>query len=195
MNIARKLILLALTACAFMAMTAGTASAVEVLEEASGIHCASVVTEEGGEDCLIHGDTAGGHMELGGPFGVMYTCEVALEGSVSESGHAIASWYDVFGCEGSTLNECITTGHRHPEARVISGSSPTWNIEADFCVYNPLLNADIECHLAGTITELANHDQRMNFVHTNKCEQNPSYSLQGELRIQPDAAHPAIELR
>jgi hypothetical protein len=192
MNIPPKLILLALTACAFMAITAGTASAAEVVDEATGVHCATVITEEGGEGCPTSWGTDGAHLEFGGPFGLMYNCEMTYEFEVDEAGHMIASSYDWFGCEGTALSECTTAGHRHPEARITGGTGP-WTIELDLCFVGGF--GSVECHLAGTITELANHDPRMNFVHTNKCEQTTSYSLQGQLRTRPDAAHPAIEFR
>ena len=198
MSNARKLAMLALSAFAIMALAASTASAVSVSKETPpSVLCDVTVTEEGANNCPLRSEA--NDIELGAPFGIMYTCDVTLEGYVNRTGHAIASTYDVVEpCEGSDVHNCTTAGRRHPEAQIGTLIPPgtaeagVHNLEADFCVRGPF--GEIPCHVAGTLARTSTHRYSMAFVHTNKCEENWAYSLQGVFPLLSDAAHPGYEL-
>ena len=198
MTTPRKLALLALPAFAIMAFAASTASAVTVSKETAGVNtlCDTTVTEEVANNCPIRSST--NDAELGAPFGIMYACDWTLEGYVNRSGHILMTIYTVGSCEGSSLSACTTVGHRHSEMRITNLIPPgtaeagVYNIEAEFCVTGPF--GEIECHVVGTLARTSTHRYSMAFSHTNKCEDNPSYSWDPVFPLQVDAAHPGYEL-
>lgn len=201
MRIARKLALLALSACALMAFAASAASAVtpEVVSEATGIHCPAItendapMTPEVAGGCPIRGLAT--DFELGGAFGVMVTCDIILEGKVNEAGATIGTWSLNAGtgnCETGSATPCAGAADAHASSSVLNGIGP-WSMTANFCaVAFGLTN---RCTgVAGSITESGVHTNAIVFNHANKCS-NGVNSLQGTITQVVDAAHPKIEIR
>ena len=197
MNIARKLALLTLSAITIMALAASTASAVTVSKEVPpNVLCDVTVTEEVVNNCPIRSEA--NDIEFGAPFGVMYTCDVTLEGNINRAGHAIMRIYTYGSCEDSSLSICTTVGHRHPETQIgtlIAGGTAEagpYNLTLEICINGPF--GDMECRVSGTYVRTSTHRYSVSLVHTNKCFPNASYSLQGAIPLRVDAAHPGYEL-
>jgi len=206
MCFARKLALLAMSACVVLAFTASSVSAVTVIQESSGAGCSgsvvestaieseATVTNSGAQvSCPIKG--GGNDFELGGIFGIMASCDFDSEGFITQTG-VIRGNYSVLNClEGNNeVTKCTTVGERHFRINVKSGSGAgPFPSEADFCFV--AFGITIMCtDVALTINELAAHNYNFNFAHANKCPNAPANSLQGTIFLVIDAAHPKIEL-
>jgi hypothetical protein len=206
MYFARKLTLLAISVCAFMAFAASSASAVTVIQEATGAGCSgsvvestaieseATVTNSGAQvSCPIKG--TGTDIELGGVFGIMASCDIELEGFVTQVG-VMRGNYNILNClEGSNnVTKCTTAGERHVRANIKSGSGAgPFPGEADFC--SVAFGITIMCtDVAMTVNELISHNYNMTFSHSNKCPNAASNSLQGTINLVNDAAHADIEL-
>jgi hypothetical protein len=201
MRIAPKLALLALSICAVMAFGASAASAVTVAHEANNVTCGTV-TESGvvtpefnttGEACPLKGNAV--DLELGGAFGAMAVCDVALEGFVSGTGVLRGTY---------TLSQCVTSGGVQGEGAVatsvctgagdrhLSGTLGETSGTGTFCVVS--FGLTNRCaNVAFNVTEVA-HVYSMVFNHANKCA-NGVNSLQGTITQVVDAAHPKVEVK
>jgi len=201
MRLARKLVVLALTVSAFMAVNASMASAVTVVNESTGTTCSAVTEVNGGTPeisggCPLRGHSVG-HFELCGFFCfVEIDCEITLEGRASGAGHLVGTYsIDAPGCETGEAEPCTIHAERHAEANttgaLVNGSAP---IEANFCVdaEDPDLG-ELECHVAGTLVQTA-HSQRLVFSHNNLCE-GTSNSINGTIQVEPDGTHAPVEVR
>jgi hypothetical protein len=100
---------------------------------------------------------------------------------------------DETSCAGGTAHECLTAGHRHPNANPTAAVGFPIPIEADFCadVESPINLGDIECHLPGTLNRTGaapSHQYELVFTHAgSKCEQNNSFSLNGTVRTATES--------
>jgi hypothetical protein len=223
MRIARELLLFALAVSAMMAIGAGSAAAATVVNEATGAACTAISetgvgatpspTEITGT-CPIEGESVG-EMELGGPFGVMIECPVYMEGQVNGTGHAMAAIFKIGGNDRTAPNPSATEicsqnwavpcagppTEVHPELAITSTitNGTKWAIEGEFCVKTHI-STTVDCHVSGLINELAGHNYELVFSGTAgghngvACEDNAGYSLQGTLRLTPDATHIRVEI-
>lgn len=194
MGIARKFVLLSLTVVTAMTFGASTASAVEVIEEppggsSNGGHCNVTVAEEQASMCNLNLASVG-HVEIGGPFGIMINCNITMTGVISESGRFIASSYDVNEptCEGgSHLHECtsLIPNHRHPSFEPTGTGSFPIPVEFRICfdIEEPLNLGEVECHTPGTVTRVGTgHQYQLNVAHPSPCEGGSGFSISGTFR-------------
>lgn len=198
MQIVRKLLLVALTAIAAMALAASSASAVEISDESSGEHC-SAVTVDG------HGVTGGcaliansvGHTWLEGAFGIDVRCETRFEARTDENGvGALYAQQTALNCEQRDADPCTAEGEVTPWPFNVTGSGPTYNMEADFCVVvesGIIGDVTVNCHLAGVTVTPTEHTSATFDVDQN-CESSSTNAVHGSWVAAPDAAHPAVEI-
>jgi hypothetical protein len=201
MNIARKLVLLALAAMATMAFAASTASAqsIEIVRESNNAHCTAVPNSTTG-GCLIRGV---GEIALVGHviFGIEATasdCNVTFEGRVDEDGegYVYSATYAGDGSHSCTRTPCGLPWRAHGEE--LGGSQE--RLEVEFCAdpdnpASPGTN-DNRCFTSVPLTDAGDHAYRLTFndlAGTN--HQGPDCELtSGTVNIAVDGTHPAIEV-
>lgn len=194
-----RLAALVVTMCAVMAVTTASASAAEVIQEATGVHCAHSLTENtapftpevassgGGFVCPVRATAT--DFELGGAFGVMVTCDTSLEGYASEAGLIIFGSYSFDSCETGSAQVCTVGTTRHARMTITSPFTLWMNIcTTAFGLENRCFN------VSGALNRGAFHTYSFSFVHTSKCA-NGVNSLQGTFTQVIDAAHPKFEVR
>lgn len=194
----RAALLTTLTATVTMALSSGTASAAEVVNEATGVHCSAITendapaTPEISGGCPIRG--TGTDFEFGGPFGIMITCDITAEGKVSEAGAGIgmaaaAGWT----CETGSKSPCTGAADAHGSSSAVGGAASPYTFTASFCVV--AFGLTNRCaNVPGTAIEGPAHTYSAQFVHTNRCS-NGVNSLQGQINQVVDISHPKIEVR
>jgi hypothetical protein len=209
MRYVRSLALLAIAACALMASIASPASATAVIKEPTGIRCSTSVLEEPGgapeivelntaetEGCPIRG--AATDLEFSGIFGAMAVCDVNLEGMISEGDATVGDWATAGRCadavEAGNVTPCPHLGERHVRANIKSGAGAgPFPSEMSICFV--MFDSAFHCDdVAFTLRELAAHNYKMAFAHSNAC-QGAIASIQGTITQVIDAAHPKIEVR
>jgi hypothetical protein len=194
MRFARNLLLVALAAIAAMAMAASSASAITVMQE-GGSHCPKTVTE-GDRTCIMNG-ASDGHMELGGPFGVMYICDVKLEANVNEKGAGWGYNTDIIEstCEGLEATDCETGDEKHWPYQIGTTITPSskWNGQGRFCAKVLSEGSEIHCDIPFIFEEVSHNVAELEVpVHT-ACVKNTAYSLQGVIKFTSDDGHGQLE--
>lgn len=201
MRFVRKLALLTVMAAAALALTASSASAVEVSTEVGGptnpdVHCPAVTPAThgvGSGGCLVRADSVG-QVELGSPAG-MILCNNSFEARINEAGAGYIYT--------KTLTNCNIPTAPCQEA----AGQDTWSVtmdtvnllEAHFCVVvGGALTA--ECNLDVDVSTQVDHNPVVFQTgagtpppHRN-CTQ-AGLSVAGRWNQVIDASHPALEIR
>lgn len=198
MRFARKLLVVAFATAAAMAMVAGSASAVTVLDEASGQPCSAVTLN--GHDvnggCPMQA-TSTGKVELRGILGAMITCDNDFEASIGGDGTGYIHGQTLSGCN-ITTNPCTSGGENVPWRVEASGTSNPFSLEADFCVVTSLTGT-VQCHITDIEINQISHDEA-EFTADNGsgshkfCESSGTNGLMGHWVATSDASHPALEI-
>jgi hypothetical protein len=202
MNIARKLVLLALAAVVATAFAASTASAqtIEIVRESNNAHCPIVQTSDNG-GCLIRGV---GEVALVGhipQFGIEVTasdCNVTFEGRIDEDGegYIYGATYSGDGAHNCTRVPCGLPWRIHGEE--LGGSQE--RLEVEFCADpdNPAVPDadDNRCLTSIPFSDVGDHAYRFRFDDLGgvnhlsiECELNS-----GIVNLAVDANHPAITI-
>lgn len=189
----RKLVVLGATMAAALAVTAPSASAIEVVNEATGAHCSAVAAAShgtGSGGCLLRA-VSSGQVELGGPFS-MILCNNTFEARVNEAGAGYIYSQVLTNCSPSVVTPCSEAAGN--DTWPVNAASET-TMNATFCVNVPVFGA-VNCTLNGlTITESPAHRYTITTGAAHKSCTNPFFSVQGTWTQVVDAAHPAVELR
>lgn len=194
MRNALKLAFVMAAAIAALAMTASSASAVELTEEGVG-HCAAVTApnhDDGSGGCLIAAQSQG-QVELGNPLG-MILCDNTFEARADEDGVGYIYAKDLTNCNIPT-EPCEEAGGGN-EVWPVNLNSTT-QMEARFCVV--VAGAVVSrCHLLVDVNQVS-HDQVVFQTGTGEpaphrgCEVAGT-SVGGRWIAESDANHPAIEI-
>jgi len=195
----RRVITLCVVAAAAIAVTAPSASALEVVNEATGVHCGAVTQP-------LHGAATGGcplratgtGVELAGFFAAG-VCTNTFEGRTNEAG--VGSLYNasITNCVGTQFHACHegATGQQiDPWPMRLTAEN---RMEASFCVHGPF-DIAVNCHLdAIALTEVTSHRYRFSTIADEAnghqhCEDGAN-SVEGVWNQVVDAAHPAVEVR
>jgi hypothetical protein len=200
MNIARKLVLLALAAVAAMAFTASTASAqtIEVTSEPTNTHCPAVPNSSTG-GCLIRG--VGEVALILHVLGIEVTasdCNVTFEGRIDEDGegYIYSASYTGDASHNCTRVPCGLPWRIHGEE--LGGSQERLIVEFCFDPDNPAVpdSDDNRCFVSIPLTDSFDHLYRLTFNNLGGVNhQGPGCRLNsGVVNLAVDAAHPSIEV-
>lgn len=130
MCLLRRIASIAVAAMAISGMFAVSASALEVVDEATGEHCSSVTYFDHGGGiggCTMSATDLG--IEIGTPFG-MLNCASNLSIRIGENGQGMLT-PDLFFCRPSTVDECMEGGIQD-NWRI--GFTSEVNMEMQLCV-------------------------------------------------------------
>lgn len=163
----------------------------EAMDEYTLEHCATTITEEGGEGCPVR---VSGEVTIW-VFSNPTMCQIDMEGRISETGTLMVDSWAFTPSPCSLFVPCTESGQRHPEATITGGASPSWTTEWTYCLLLPNVNppTPIECHVAGTLSEVATHTYQYGLSAAQHCIQG--ISMGGALTITADQEHPAVEIR
>jgi hypothetical protein len=202
MRYARKLVLLALTAAATMALTTQSAQALEITTEATGVHCSSIMPV-GAEPFITHGTGSGGcpfRLHSVGTvevsvFGQMTECNFTLEGRSNELGEGYFYFVALTNCSPSVTRPCDANNDGVMENWIfhLNAESGTNAFEVRLCL--TMNGFTSNCHLFLDIAEPTPHRYRFSTggVHRN-CEQF-GVSIRATWEQEVDAVHHAIEIK
>jgi hypothetical protein len=174
MHLARKLVLLAVTAVAAMALSAAAASAVTVTNEA-GDHCPAVVPAShgaGSGGCVINASSEG-TIRLENPFGGSL-CTNNFTGRVDETGAGYIT-NQTLGGSGCNLVPCAESGVKDVWPANLTSETA---MEADFCV-TAFGFLTVQCHLPNVQVHIIDHTQaEFATIGDQDCE-NPNFGVEG----------------
>lgn len=196
MRISRKIALLAVMALAVMGIAASSASALEVVDEATGEHCGAVTAPSNGHGAGSGGCTLSasneGRIELGTPLG-MIDCDNIFQGRVGENGQGFIYGHNLFNCSPNTVDECKESGV--PDNWPVGLTSET-TMEATFCVV-AFGFLTVNCHLEPIQFNQISHTEGeaavdANFANHVDCENNDDYSVRGHWTVS--APSPGLEV-
>jgi hypothetical protein len=192
MRIARKALLIAVAAVATLAMTAGSASAVEIRNEDPGQHCSALVAGDhaytGG--CLLN--ATGTNVELRDFLGIMHVCNNSFTGRLNEAGEGFI-YNQVLSGGSCGLQPCREgDGHAAPwPAEVVTGP-PNRTMEAVFCVTGAF-GIVANCHLNNlVITQPTHTTGTVTTGSTHLACEGSSNAVQGTWTVT--SAAPGIEI-
>jgi hypothetical protein len=174
MHLARKLVLLAMTAVAAMALSAASASALTVTDE-SGTHCPPVPAASHGAasgGCVIDA-LSEGTIRLENPFGGSL-CTNNFTGRVDEDGNGYIV-NQTLGGTGCNLVPCAEAAGK--DVWPVNLTSET-TMEADFCV-TAFGFLTVQCHLPNVQVNLIDHNNaEFSTIGDQDCE-NPNFGVEG----------------
>jgi hypothetical protein len=194
MHYAHKLLLLALTTTAILALLAPAASALEIGHE-NGQHCSNITIIDhgiGSSGCKFHA-TSEAPIEIGSPLG-MTLCEMEFEGRMDEDGEGFVYNQQFINCGPLPVIPCSETGVKDNwEVHLDNETRMEWRLCFD------ILGLEINCHLTNIhIGEPIPHQYEFFTEGHQPCEFpfNDS-SLAGHWNQERSnlAAHPNIEIR
>jgi hypothetical protein len=215
MRLARKLFILAAMTMAAMALTAGSASAVEVSNEANGVHCTAVTIDE--HHAVSGGCRVEATSEVGQPtqvqafngmtFVTISTCADHFEAAIGEDGtgylyQAVTSQSGTAPCTRTQCDESHLAEH-HPHALIpwpLTVES-TSSMEITFCLRD--VNAEegtagTTCHTNVDITDDGDHQYEFRATGapgSGSCENlGGGARVIGHWNVTPTVSHPAIEI-
>jgi hypothetical protein len=192
MRIARKMLLLALTAMAAMAMAASTASAqtVEITNEATGTHCGAVTltghTVSGG--CLLHAaSTSDVVLEAFGS--VSSVCANEFTGRTHEDGGGYLFNQTLTGPDCDTAPCTEAGGVKRPWPATISEEGPgALTLEANFCVraHLSIFEFDVQCELHVDVTVDGHDGATFGSEPERACENTSDFGVAGDWALEPN---------
>ena len=203
----RKLLLLAVMAGAVLAVTAPSASALEVAREAApGAHCPAItgpvshtphnLSGSGGVGgCPIRA-VSEAPVELGsGP--IMILCDNAFEARINEAGVGYIYDQSLTNCAPNEVVPCEEPLQAQVDVWPVRLTSET-SMEAQFCVDVHIGGSVIrvECHLNPiAITESPTHRYEFATTGHQACEAPVGATVEGHWNQVVNAVHPAVEIR
>lgn len=195
MRPARKLAASTAAIGAVFAITAPSASALEVVIEPTGLHCSAVAAAShgpGSGGCLLRAVSAG-QVEIGTPF-AMVLCNNTFEARVGETGAGYIYSQALTNCSPIALAPCNEPGLGNDTWPITATAENQMSVT--FCLNIPIFGS-FSCTLNGlTITEAPAHrfTIRTNNGSSHQACTDPFYSVQGTWSQVVDAAHPTVEV-
>ena len=131
-----RVALVTLMALAALAVGSPLASAVELTQEESGLHCPPVTVSDhsvsGG--CLFAGQNQDGFVERRGAFGIMYLCSWGFSARLNENGEGYAYQQVLTGPDCGVAPRTESDGHKHLWPLEVTGANAdgTFSVELSF---------------------------------------------------------------
>ena len=209
MRLARKLAILTAMAMAAMALTATSASAVEVSSEPGGVHCTATVlmsnhSVEGG--CKIRAvseeETKVQAQIAPGVWFTVSSCEDQFEAAMGESGEGYL--YNATTSGHAAGDPCTRTQCDEGEAGATPHAKMPWHLrlnsttsmEVRFCLRTNNTaegTAGTTCHTNVAVSISPTHRYEFS-AKPSVCENNTNLRVIGHWNQVVDAAHPAVEI-
>jgi hypothetical protein len=202
MRFTRKLVLLAVAAAATMAFTASSAQALEIANEATGVHCPA--TAPANEPFLTHGPGSGGCLlrahSVGtiefSVLGAMTECTNTFEGRTNEEGEGFVYNQTIANCMSTVVTPCNADGTGPNENWIFHLNNESGANAAEVRLCLVAVGTVFNCHLFLDVTEPTPHRYRFSTGGSHRfCENSGSFSVRGVWALEVDGPHPAIEIR